>query len=349
MNASDADLAARYNIVEPEAEPEVQIVAAEPAAETPAVETETPAADATPEPAKEPAPLATTFSVFDAEGELEIPRDLEIALKAGGKDLKLPLDRVVRMAQSAPQAEQFRQDAERLPQLQSQIEQYQTQFQTAQTELAQHNALVERMLRDPDLYVRAVEAYQQQNSPEARAERAEKELASLNERQQQSAKQQEWQQQSAEAAQYAATRIAPAVEALAAQYPTIDPQEFEDRFYRLTAPLIEARPDGKGTWVPPQKLPQVESLVQSDLALWAQGLHQKRHGAQTAAQQQAAQAVTKAQTDAQLAKRQLARAAAPALTAPGQDAPKAKPIKTADDAVTAALEKVRQQVRGQAA
>lgn len=363
MTLSDADLGTRYvpDTIRAEdaehAEPTVIFggnVEATPA--VPVVAEAVPQADgapaADPAPASPPeapataeaAPLATSFAVFDTAGELEIPRDLEIAFKAGGKDLKLPLDRVVRMAQSAPQAEQFRQAAEELPQVKEYVGQVETAYTQLQQEIARNNAVYERILQDPDLYVQAVQAWQAQNSPEQRAHRAEEQLAAVTKQQQEMTAQTTQQRQSAEAYQYAATRIAPVVESMATQYPTLDPAEITAQFHVLTAPLLQARPGG-GVWVPPNKLPEVEALVTSSMVPWAQALHTKRSAATQAQTTQAAAQVAQAQTTAQLAKRQLARAAAPALTPASPDVARQKPIKSAGDAVEASLAKVREMVR----
>lgn len=366
MQLSDADLGSRYvpeairtedaahaepevvfgGKVDPTPEPIPVVAEAVPQADgAPAAETP---ADAPPEaPGAEVAPLATTFGVFDKQGELEIPRDLEISFKAGGKDLKLPLDRVVRMAQSAPQAEQFRQAAEELPQVKEYAEKIEQSYTQLQQELQQNNAIYERILQDPDLYVQAVQAWQAQNSPEQRAKRAEEQLAALSKQHQEVTTRSTTQRQSAEAYQYASTRIAPAVESMATQYPTLDQSEITAQFHVLTAPLLEAKPGG-GVWVPPNKLPVVEQLIASEMIPWAQGLHAKRNASQQAQSAASAAQVTQAQTQTQLAKRQLARAAAPALTSPTADVPRPKPIKTSGDAMEAALEKVRQQVRASA-
>lgn len=366
MALSDADLGTRYvpetirtqdaehaepevvfgGKVDPSPEPIPVVAEAIPQADGAPADPAPPAE--APAPAADAPPLATSFGVFDKQGELEIPRDLEISFKAGGKDLKLPLDRVVRMAQSAPQAEQYRQAAEELPQVREHAQRIEQSNAQLQQELQQNNAIYERILQDPDLYVQAVQAWQQQNSPEQRAKRAESDLAALRQQHEAATTQTQVQRQSAEAFQYAATRIDPAVQNVMKQYPTLDSEEVMDRFYRLTAPLIEARPDGNGTWVPPHKLPQVEQLVKSEMTEWANALHTKRSTASQAASAATAAQVTEAQTQTQLAKRQLARAAAPALTPAAPDVPRAKPIKSSGDAMEAALEKVRQQVRGAA-
>lgn len=344
MAMSDADLSKRYVAaieVAPADVPAVDVPAAEPAEATTEAPSEPTAPDA---PAPDAPPLATVFSVADKEGELEIPRDLTITFKAGGKDLTLPLDRVVRMAQSAPQAEQFRQQAEALPQVQQYAQTLEQRVQSFEQEIANNNTLYERMLRDPDAYVAAVQAYQQMNAPESQLARSQAELAQLRAQQQQYTQTQQMQQQTAQAQQIVATRIAPAIEALAQQHPSIDQDEMTDRFYRLTAPLTEARPDGNGTWIPPQKLGQVEQLIQQEMAQWAGALHAKRTATATAVQTSTKQALTKAQADAQQAKRTLARAVAPARTPAAPDVARTKPIKTSADAMEASLAKVRQMI-----
>ena len=88
----------------------------------------------------------------------------------------------------------------------------------------------------------------------------------------------------------------------------------------------------------------MQRRVQTDLTQWAEAKAAKRRQSQTAATAQVSEQVTKAQQDAQAAKRQLARVTAPARTAVAPDVPREKPIRTAQDAVDASLEKVRRMV-----
>lgn len=355
LDATDDQLAERYGVkeAESEGEPEVQIVRD---AEAPPVEAEAeaaPAADAEPEAAEAKAPPVikapiTPFAVFDAEGEVEIP-DIKITFKAGGKEYEqTPLDKVVRMAQSAPLAEQYREAAEKLPQVEQTAQQIHAAYQKAVADIEANNALYERLLSNPDLYVQAVEAYQRLNSPEARAQRAEQEMQALRQQQQQVQQQQQAQHALSEAMSFAQARIAPAVDALQQQYASvIEPEEFADRFHSLTADLLEAGPHGR-PWVPPTKLPEVERRIQTDLAQWAEAKASKRRATHASATQQAQTEVKQAQSAAQQANRKLARAVAPARTPVAPDVPREKPIKTAQDAVEAALERVRRQVSGAA-
>lgn len=346
---SDDQLAARYGVPKEEAEPEV-VIARDPAPESEpeaaAAEPDVPAdpaEPAEPEPAEAPKPI-TQFALYDGEGEVEVP-PLYVTFKANGKEYeKVPLDKVVRMAQSAPLAERYREAAEQLPSVQEAAQQIQTHYDQLQAEMAQNNALYERLLKDPDLYVQAVERYQQLQSPEARAHRAEQEAQALRTQQQQYQQQAVTQQALQQASEFAATRIAPVVNGLAAQYPgVLDLEELTDRFHTLTADLLEAGPHGK-PWVPPAKLPEVERRVQTDLTQWAAQKASQRTASRTSATVEATKAVQRAQTDAQMAKRQLGRATAPARTPIAPDVPREKPIKTASDAVEAALERVRRQV-----
>ena len=346
LDATDQQLAERYGVKDetPE-EPQVEIVrdddpkAAAPAAE-PAKEPEAPA----PEVPKVIAQPITPFAVFDAEGEVEIP-NITLTFTAGKKEYaQVPLDKVVRMAQAAPLAEQYRTEAERVPVLEQTLQEREAAIRQREADIEQNNALYEKLLTNPDLYVQAVEAYQRLQSPEARAERAEREMQSLRQQQQQFEQQRQAQQSLTAAQEYAQSTIVPAITALTQQYASvIDAEEFQDRFHTLTADLLEAGPHGR-PWVPPTKLPEVERRVQTDLTQWAEAKAAKRRQSQSAATAQVSEQVTKAQQDAQAAKRQLARVTAPARTAVSPDVPREKPIRTAQDAVDASLEKVRRMV-----
>lgn len=343
-DATDAALAERYGVATTEQEPEpITFAASEPAPESPAAEAAP--AEAPAEAAPVTAPI-TPFAAFDAEGEVEIP-SLLLSFKAGGKDYeKVPLDRVVRMAQSAPLAERYRVDAERVPVLEQSFQQAQQQYEKTNADLIANNALYERMLADPDVYIKAVEAYAQQQSPEARASRAEQEAARLRTEQQTYTQQQQTQTAIAQASAFTTERIAPAVSALVNKYAdVIDAEEFTDRFHTLTADLMAIGPNGKA-WVPPQQLQEVERRVQTDLTAWAEQRAQKRASTRAAVTQHASTEVQKAQADAQQAKRTLARATLPARTTLGADVPRTKPIKTAQDALDASLDRVRQTVSG---
>ncbi|MGN6205981.1 hypothetical protein [Humibacter sp.] len=349
---SDEQLAARYAIPTSDAEPEV-VIQRDPAPESqPEAAAEVPDGEdppAEPEADKEPAAEApkpiTQFALYDGEGEVEVP-PLFVSFKAGGKEYeKVPLDKVVRMAQSAPLAERFREAAEKLPTVEQQVTETQTRYEQLRAEAEQNNALYERLLQNPDLYVQAVEKYNELQSPEARAVRAEQEAAALRQQQQDTKRQSETQQTLVAASQYAATKIAPVIDGLAEQYRgLLDLEELTDRFHTLTADLLEAGPNGKA-WVPPSKLPEVERRVQTDLTDWAAARANARKAAQTSQVKQADAQVQRAQTDAQMAKRQLARATAPARTAVAPDAPREKPIRTSQDAVEASLERVRRMVQ----
>lgn len=345
--ASDADLAARYGVADetPE-EPQVEIVRDDdPKAAAPVPEPE-PVAPKAPAVIAEP---ITPFAVFDAEGEVEIPA-ITLTFTAGKKEYaQVPLDKVVRMAQAAPLAEQYRVEAERVPVLEQTLQEREQAIRQREADIAQNNALYEKLLTNPDLYVQAVEAYQQLQSPEARAQRAEREAQTLREQQREYEQQRTAQQSLATAMQVAEQRIAPAIAALQQQYASvIEPEDFADRFHTLTADLLEAGPHGR-PWVPPTKLPEVERRIQTDLTQWAETRAAKRRQSQSAATAQVTEQVTKAQQDAQAAKRQLARVTAPARTAVAADVPREKPIRTAQDAVEASLEKVRRMVQSSAA
>jgi hypothetical protein len=343
----------------PAAEPETP--GAEPAPEagadpeTPAPEAAAPAAaaaaaatelDETPE---EPAPgkpaaaaPLTKFTALQAGEEVDVPSDLTFTFTANGKEYKdLPIDRVIRMAQSAGNNETLREQALQAEAAQLAAEEQLAQMQQdIQDRLTEADALIARLLTDDDYRDRARDRYARANSPEARAERAETELAETRRTQQQ-------QTAAAQARSFTTEHLAPAMETLLTRHPTITPDELLGKFALLTRHMVI---DGV---IPPQRIPDVAKVFREKLVPWAGQTHE--HRSVTAAQQQAAtaRAVQDAQTKATLAKRQLAKLTKPsasgALVTPAAAAtaaPKPAVIESADDAVADIVRGVTSQLRG---
>lgn len=351
--ASGDELATRYGIKEiADASAPAEPVSAEagtgtegaPVTTEPTPGVETPAATNAANIITQP---ITPFEFYDDEGALEIPANVKIGFKAGGKDYKdLRLDEVVRMAQQAPMAEKHRQDAEQLKPIAEQAQQIAQQYQQLQAEFAQNNALYEQMLSHPELYQEAASQYQAQNSPDQRLARLQAESRAQATQHQQQLQQLQLQQTTAAAKDFTATRIAPSIEALTTQYPQLA-DDVMAKFHELTAPLMAPSPTG-GVWVPPNRLGELEASVLPALRAWADGKASKS-AAMTQAATQAAQAQTrKAQTDAQQAKRQLARPLTPTGAKVTPDVPAPPKIRTSSDAVEASLARVAAQIRGAA-
>lgn len=248
--------------------------------------------------------LAAKFAIHDAEGELEIP-DLYLSFKANNKDYeKVPLDKVVRLAQMGV----YQHDRE---QQLAQREQHAQQAHLAANQLAQKvqqlESFYDRVFRDPSFYDEAQQLYLKQHTPESRAARAE--AAERHAREQLSRQNEE-----RFAATFVSQQLSPALERLTQQNPLVDVREVFGQFSYLTAPLLD-----RGR-VPAGRLQAVAQLVQSELVPWVERLQATR----AAEQQTHATQVAQAKQQAALAKRHLARrVASPPGAAPG--APNDKP------------------------
>jgi hypothetical protein len=313
----------------PAAEPETP--GAEPAPEagadpeTPAPEAAAPAAaaaaaatelDETPE---EPAPgkpaaaaPLTKFTALQAGEEVDVPSDLTFTFTANGKEYKdLPIDRVIRMAQSAGNNENparagapGRGGAAR-------------RRGAARADAAGHTGPSDRSGRAhcpsadrrrlPRPGARPLRPCQ---LAEARAERAETELAETRRTQQQ-------QTAAAQARSFTTEHLAPAMETLLTRHPTITPDELLGKFALLTRHMVI---DGV---IPPQRIPDVAKVFREKLVPMG-GAQTHEHRSVTAAQQQAAtaRAVQDAQTKATLAKRQLAKLTKPSALRRPRHAPR---------------------------
>lgn len=169
----------------PPAPPAIEAPAADEPDEQPEEAPDEPSDEVTDEPADDPAlpdgyvavpvvedQLATEFVLRDAEGEVEIPA-LIVEYKANGKVRKDRLDQVVKLAQfgvyNEAREQQYKQVEQQAEALQTEREEY------AQL-LSEREAQLERLLQDEDFFLSVRDAYQAENSPEKRAERAEREV-----------------------------------------------------------------------------------------------------------------------------------------------------------------------------
>lgn len=269
------------------------------------------------EAAKEAKPIAD-FQVYDTEGELEVPPDITVTFKANGKVRdKVPLDRVVRLAQMG----EFNQEREEQVLAAKQfVAESKGNLEQLQQQVRQYDAWYAQLLADPDFYQRAQAHYAEQQSPEARAQRAESQLAEERSRHQAH-------NESQQAAAFVQHNLVPRVTKLLEENPSVSFEELMGRYSLLSAPLLV-----RGQ-IPLQSLPAVQNLIDVDLAKWAESIHTTRE----LDKQKVTNQVAAAQTQSQMAKRQLARATQPAPTSGKGAAPKNRSFKSAEDWLNAAL------------
>jgi len=254
---------------------------------------ETPPALPEPEPVKPP---LTKFSVRDGEGEIEVPQELRFSFKAAGKHYEdVPLEKVVLLAQmgvSNQEREAQVLGAKRF------VAATQQENQALRSQIEEYEAYMGRVFTDPVFSEAARDNYSLSNSPEERARRAEGELRTERERQVVAS-------QDNTRAQFAAQVLVPRVSSLLTSHPTLTQEELVGRYTMLTAPLMV-----RGA-VPVERLPEVQYLVENDLAEWARDTHALREMKEKEGDGAGKAKVVAAQTEAALAKRKLARAVAP--------------------------------------
>ena len=281
--------------------------------------------------------LATEFTLKDAEGEVEIP-DLMVEYKANGKVRQDRLDQVVKLAQWGVY------NAER----EQQIKQVEQQAQITQQELQQYISVleerekqIERLLTDEDFLYAVREAYDAENSPERRAERAMQETENLRVQYQMADIERS-------GAQFYESEVSPAIDMIVTALPTVSPDELLERFTYAMQAHVERAPNGQA-YIPASRYDAVRKYIVDDLASWAQFQHSRR--AQPAApspvQATASKELERARVDAQKAKRVVGQATKPVGRAggTGTEKPRASRIASVDDAVSSALDEVLSAIR----
>jgi hypothetical protein len=197
-----------------------------------------------------------TFSLF-SPGVVPLPEaspvdvpDAMLRYKVDGKIIEMPLDKTVLLAQ---------QNATNARQVQSLTElksQYEAQVQALTESQQQYEQYYERMLYDDAFRQQAADAYAEANSPERRAESAERKLAVYQ------------QEQSVQAEEQYITRFAsevimPALGNLAQQYEGVSEDVLLGQLGLYLEPL---RRNGK---LPHTALPQVEAILTTHLPAFA--------------------------------------------------------------------------------
>lgn len=243
--------------------------------ETPKAETKVdgvpqPTADAepTPEPPKEKRVLATEFKAYGKDGteldvhdvvdQLEIEIPWKKSLKNPDGVLRAPLDRIARLAQAGIHNEE--RDAE--------VKSYLAERTTLQEELAdakerirKQNAYVASLLDSDEVLADSRAKWQSHNTPEARAERAERRAMELEQ-------QLEGKTSAETATSFYERDVKAPLEALRAKYPTVTEREIIGEFNILTAKY--------GPVIHPRDYAAVRDILRAELPAFAASVHETR-------------------------------------------------------------------------
>lgn len=282
--------------------------------------------------------LVTEFTLKDAAGdELEVPA-LMVEYKANGKIRTDRLDQVVKLAQFGV----YNQEREtRVQQVEEEARAVAQQREEIAQMLAEREAQMERLLTDDTFYLQVLEQYQQENSPERRAARAEEQLQSLR-------IQQELQQISSVGETFLNTELEPALRMLEQALPTVQRDELDERLaVAMQAHLVQG--PGGIPYLPESRYAALRKYIVEDLAPWAQMVHMNRAEAQRDPEKERLAAERdKARIESQKAKRQMSQAMKPVTRAPAPAnaaRPKGKAPATLDDAVDSAMSAVLSSLR----
>ena len=271
-------------------------------------------------------PLATTFTVTDAEGAIE-PPDLTIEFTANGKSRREPLDKVVKLAQFGVYNHEKQQQAEAAMQ----------QNEAMQTQMAQYDAALKQLqyerhqlLTNDQAYLNARATFEQQNTPEARLQ-MEREQVQL-ERQQIG-----FQQAQQAGTQFLDTKVEPALELIASALPTVSKEELAARVLIVANKYTVQT--SFGSIINPQAHSQIAAAIRDEVVPWAQQLHDHRNSA-NAGNANKTQAL---QVEAQRAKNLAARSMRTVSGSTKQSKPKPV-IKTLDDAISSSIQSALESV-----
>jgi hypothetical protein len=217
--------------------------------------------DAEPEVEPEPVPdLPFAATADDEPVDAALLAKMQVTIKADGKEQTLPLADVVRRAQSEPAAQRKAQQA------MHQIRDYEQKLKSFEDEVSEVRAVALRMARDPDYYAQVANEVQGYDAPEARAERAERQLAADRKAQQDARRQAE---ESASLQEFATTAIAPTLNAVVEQNPLVSQEEILGKFLVDTASIT------KNGVIPREYHQSVAEYLRTDLAQWVAERQQK--------------------------------------------------------------------------
>ena len=280
--------------------------------------------------------LATEFTLKDADGEVEIPA-LIVEYKANGKVRQDRLDQVVKLAQFGV----YNQDREeKIRAVEQETVALRTQSQELERLVQEREAQLERILSDEDFFLAVRDAYQQENSPERRAERAERQMEEFK-------VQTAMADISRQGQQFYDGEVQPAIQLIANALPTVTPAELEERMAYAMQLHAQVGPNGQ-PYLPASQFDAARQYIVNDLAIWAQMTHARRSEPATSPQlEQAQAAAAKAQVEAQKAKRVVGQATKPVGRAASNTPAKPKVAKpaTVDDALDSAMSEILAGIR----
>jgi hypothetical protein len=192
---------------------------------------------------------------------------------------------------------------------------------------------IERLLQDDDFLYTVREAYERENSPEKRAERAERQFEDYK-------VQQEMEQITQSGEQFWTSEVEPAFDLIVKALPAVNFDELAERFTYAMQAHMERAPNGQ-PYIPVSRYEQVRKYLIDDLAVWAQIQNARRAEPTTKQASKASDDLKKARIEAQKAKRQVGQATRPVGKAGSvSGAPKkSKPV-TLDDALESAMSDV---------
>lgn len=330
-NPSDTENFAKWIGIDPDTLKEPERPAEEPVEDTPDEPAETPedapdeAADSGSEPAEsepEPEPIKLPFEAKakDEAVDAALLASMEITLKADGKEVTLPLADVVRRAQSEPAAQrQARAAAE-------QAKQFEQQARQLADEIAEVRSVALRMARDPGFLAEVMQQVEDYDSPTARAERAERELAAERQRLSQERQQQEFTQQ---VQSFAAEVVAPTLNSIVEAAPLVKQEELLGKFYADTAAITV------NGIIPPEYHDDLARYLRTEFADFAKA----RQAEEQQRENRIREETKKSQMERQRLKNQTANAAKPVGTAqaPGRESATSVRPKTVREAEANAL------------
>jgi hypothetical protein len=269
-------------------------------------EAETPEApEPEPEAPKAERPKATQYAVYDGQGEVELP-EVTIEFKAHGETRKMPLDKVVRLAQSGFYNEQLQQEVKSS---RTEAAEIKNEFQSIRDAYERQVAFNRALLENGDeFFLQQREEYARRNGPEERARRLETQLH----RERAERERMVW---AGRAQSFLQGDLEPTVNALLAEYSSVTDVEAAG----YLAPYLKSL-EVNGV-IPPQRYGEVKRLLEADLPEWMGHLHFQR--TETTKQTNAKRTVElrKAQAETAKAKRDLTKVASPARSPGAVTAP----------------------------
>jgi hypothetical protein len=262
--------------------------------------------------AADPSKLVTHFTLKDAKGELAIPEGLTIEFKANGKMRAEPLDRVVKFAEMGVYNHEREQRTQQVARENEEIQHNRAQVQER---LDTREAQLERLLSDEQFRERALQEYQNQQTPEAKAARLDAERAEFQVEQERVAIRKIGEP-------YYEKEVVPSLEMLAERVPNVSREELIGKLKGFTDRLIDRRTG----LIHPQNHQAINQHFLTDIIPWATQLDEYRafeRGTKSGKQQQVESAkdttASTAEKEALQVRAQKARRAASAnLRPPGR-------------------------------